>query len=337
MARLSASELIMLSSSTARGSILVTGGAGFIGSHVLDALLARGDRVVCLDSFDPFYDPAVKRANLRAATAHPNFVFIEGDIRDLARVEEVCKTHEVGRIFHAAGRAGVRPSLRDPLLYEDVNVRGTVVMLEAARRRAVTNFVYASSSSVYGGVEQVPFCESMPLSRPISPYAATKLAGELLSYTYHHLYGLPVTCLRFFTVYGPRQRPDMAIHRFVRLTEQGEPVPIYGDGTIRRDFTYIDDIVQGVLAALDRAFPFEVFNLGESATIEITELVSLIEGCVGKKARLQWLPPEPGDMPVTYADIGKAVRLLGYRPRTPVKEGLPRFVEWFRREARGRS
>ncbi len=337
MARFRASELIVRSSTPPRGSVLVTGGAGFIGSHVVESLLARGDRVVCLDSFDPFYEPAIKRANLRAAAAHPNFVLIEGDIRDLGRVEEVCKTQQVDRIFHAAARAGVRPSLRDPLLYEDVNVRGTVVVLEAARRGAVTNFVFASSSSVYGGVEQVPFSESMPLSRPISPYAATKLAGELLCYTYHHLYGLPVTCLRFFTVYGPRQRPEMAIHRFVRLTERGEPVPIYGDGTIRRDFTYIDDIVQGVLAALDRAVPFEVFNLGESATIELKELIGLIEDCLGKKARLQWLPPEPGDMPITYADIGKAVRLLGYSPRTPVKEGLPRFVEWFRTEAQDRS
>jgi len=322
------------SSSAGAGSILITGGAGFIGSHVIESLLARGERVTCVDSFDTFYDPAIKRANLAAATLHQNFVLIEADIRDLERMEALCETHQVTRIFHAAARAGVRPSLRDPLLYADVNVRGTLVLLEVARRRAVSNFVFASSSSVYGGVEHVPFSEDMPLNRPISPYAATKLAGELLCSTYHHLYGFPVTCLRFFTVYGPRQRPDMAIHRFVRLTEQDEPVPIYGDGTARRDFTYIDDIVQGVLAALDRPFPFEVFNLGESATIELKELIGLIEGCLGKRARLQWLPPEPGDMPITYADISKATRLLGYRPRTPVKEGLPRFVEWFRTEGR---
>jgi UDP-glucuronate 4-epimerase len=327
----------MVQPSSQADSILVTGGAGFIGSHLVEALLARGSRVVCIDSFDPFYDPSIKRVNLRAALQHASFTLIEADIRDLARMEEVCRAYHVTRIFHGAARAGVRPSIRDPLLYEEVNVRGTLVMLEVARRVAVTNFVFASSSSVYGGVAQVPFAESMILSRPISPYAATKLGGELLCSTYHHLYGLPVTCLRFFTVYGPRQRPDMAIHRFVRLMEQGEAVPIYGDGTARRDFTYIDDIVHGVLAALDRPFPFEVFNLGESATMELKELISLLEDCVGRKARLQWLPPEPGDMPITYADINKATRLLGYRPRTPVKDGLPRFVEWFRREGQARS
>jgi UDP-glucuronate 4-epimerase len=320
--------------STERPSILVTGGAGFIGSHVIESLLARGDRVVCVDSFDTFYDPAVKRANLRSASSHPNFALVEADIRDLKRMEAICEAHAVTRFFHAAGRPGVRPSLLDPLLYEDVNVRGTLVLLEAARRRPVANFVFASSSSVYGGVDRVPFSEDMPLNRPISPYAATKLAGELLCSTYHHLYGLPMTCLRFFTVYGPRQRPDMAIHRFVRLIEHGQPVPIYGDGTARRDFTYIDDIVQGVVAALDKPSSFEVFNLGESATIKLTELIALIEECLGKKARPEWLPPQPGDMPVTYADISKANRLLGYSPRTPVKDGVPRFVQWFRTEER---
>lgn len=316
---------------------LVTGGAGFIGSHVVDALLARGDRVVCVDNFDSFYDPAIKRANLRAAGAHPQFTLVEADIRDLAAMTALCDAHRVDRMFHAAARAGVRPSVADPFLYADVNIRGTMVMLEAARRRPLSTFVFASSSSVYGGLTAVPFSESAPLSRPISPYAATKQSGELMCHTYHHLYQIPITCLRFFTVYGPRQRPEMAIHRFVRRIEEGQPVPVYGDGTARRDFTYIDDIVQGVLAALDRPFPFEVFNLGESDTIELRDLIRLMEQCLGKPARIEALPLQPGDMPVTFADITKAKALLGYRPGTPVKEGLRRFVAWFKETQRGKA
>ncbi len=315
---------------------LVTGGAGFIGSHVIEALLARGERVVCLDNFDSFYDPAIKRANLQAAIPHPKFHLIEGDIRDRQTVEAACESHGVDRVFHAAARAGVRPSVKDPILYEDVNVRGTMVLLEVACRRAIKNFVFASSSSVYGGVQTVPFSETEPLSRPRSPYAATKLAGELLCYTYHHLYGLPVTCLRFFTVYGPRQRPEMAIHQFVRLVEEDKPLPVFGDGGATRDFTYIDDIVQGVMAALDKPFPFEVFNLGESETIELRDLIRLIEDVLGKKAHVERLPEQPGDMPVTFANVTKARRLLGYRPSTTVKDGLQRFVEWFLTAKRGR-
>ena len=315
---------------------LVTGGAGFIGSHVIEALLARGERVVCLDNFDSFYDPAIKRANLQAAILHPKFHLIEGDLRDRQTVEAACDSRGVDRIFHAAARAGVRPSVKDPILYEDVNVRGTMVLLEVACRRAIKNFVFASSSSVYGGVQTVPFSETEPLSRPRSPYAATKLAGELLCYTYHHLYGLPVTCLRFFTVYGPRQRPEMAIHQFVRLVEEDKPLPVFGDGGARRDFTYIDDIVQGVMAALDKPFPFEVFNLGESETIELRDLIRLIEDVLGKKAHIERLPEQPGDMPVTFANVTKARRLLGYRPSTTVKDGLQRFVEWFLTAKRGR-
>lgn len=317
------------------GCTLVTGGAGFIGSHVVEALLARGERVVCLDNFDSFYDPAIKRGNVRRALADPKYKLVEGDIREPALVETLCEAEGVTRIFHAAARAGVRPSIKDPLLYEDVNLRGTIVLLEAARRRPLTTFVFASSSSVYGGLPTVPFSETAALSRPISPYAATKLAGELLCYTYHHLHKIPITCLRFFTVYGPRQRPEMAIHQFVRQIEEGRPVPMFGDGSSRRDFTYIDDIVQGVVAALDRPFPFEVFNLGESATIELRALIQLIERCLGKTATIQALPDQPGDVPVTYADIAKARALLGYRPTTPVAEGVRRFVEWFRTMRRG--
>lgn len=314
---------------------LVTGGAGFIGSHVTEALLARGERVLCVDNFDSFYDPAIKRRNIRGALANAKYTLIEGDIRDQTAMEKLCEAHGVTRIFHAAARAGVRPSIQDPFLYEDVNVRGTMVMLEVARRRPLTTFVFASSSSVYGGLPTVPFSETAALSRPISPYASTKLAGELICYTYHHLYGTPVTCLRFFTVYGPRQRPEMAIHQFVRLIEDGQPVRMFGDGGSRRDFTYIEDIVQGVVAALDRPFPFEVFNLGESATIELRALIQLIEQALGKKAKIDALPDQPGDVPVTYADITKARALLDYRPTTPVAEGVKRFVEWFRGMRKG--
>lgn len=316
------------------GCTLVTGGAGFIGSHIVDALLNQGDRVLCVDNFDGFYDPAVKRANLREASIHPRFTLIEADIRDQGTMEAICEANKVDRIFHAAARPGVRPSVTDPFLYEDVNVRGTLVMLEVARLRPLKTFVFASSSSVYGGVQAVPFSETTPLDRPISPYAATKMSGELICYTYHHLHGIPVTCLRFFTVYGPRQRPEMAIHRFVRLIEEGQPVPVFGDGSAKRDFTYIDDIVQGVLAALDRPFPFEIFNLGESETIQLNDLVRLIEAILGKKAEIQYFPPEPGDMLVTCADISKAWHLLGYRPETPVKAGLQKFVQWFRASRR---
>jgi UDP-glucuronate 4-epimerase len=312
------------------GCTLVTGGAGFIGSHVVEALLARGERVVCVDNFDSFYDPAIKRANLRAVMAHERFSLVEADIRDQGAMAKLCETHRVDRVFHAAARAGVRPSLADPLLYEDVNVRGTITLLEVIRRRPISTFVFASSSSVYGGLTTVPFSETAVVNRPISPYAATKLAGEVICHTYHHLYGLPITCLRFFTVYGPRQRPEMAIHQFVRLIEAGQPVPMFGDGSAKRDFTYIDDVVQGVLAALDQPFPYEIFNLGESETIELKALIQLIEQSLGKKARIEALPAQPGDMPVTYADITKAEALLGYRPSTPVKDGVKQFVEWFR-------
>jgi UDP-glucuronate 4-epimerase len=313
-----------------RGCTLVTGGAGFIGSHVIEALLRHGERVVCVDNFDGFYDPAIKRANLRAVRGHADFVLVEADIRDGEAMKHVFRSHVIDRIFHAAARAGVRPSVADPLLYEDVNVRGTIVLLEQARQSSIRTFVFASSSSVYGGLQNGPFSEDAPLLRPVSPYAATKLAGEALCYTYHHLYGLPVTCLRFFTVYGPRQRPEMAIHRFVRFVEDGLALPVYGDGTARRDFTYIDDIVQGVMAALERPFPYEVINLGESDTIEVNELIRVIEQAMGMKAVVEYLPPQQGDVLLTYADITKARRLLDYRPTMPVKDGVSRFVQWYR-------
>jgi UDP-glucuronate 4-epimerase len=319
------------------GATLVTGGAGFIGSHVTDALLARGDEVVCLDNFDDFYDPSVKRRNLTAALRSPRFTLIEGDLRDPAALARALEERRIAKVFHAAARAGVRPSLQAPLLYEEINVRGTLQLLEACKGRGIRNFVFASSSSVYGACARIPFRETEGDLSPISPYAATKLAGEYLCRTYAALYGFPVTCLRLFTVYGPRQRPEMAIHQFVRLIEGGAPVPVFGDGTARRDFTYIDDVVAGVLAALDRPQAFEVINLGESAVIEIREVIRLIEEALGKTARIDWRPAQAGDVPVTFADIGKAVRVLGYAPRTGVKDGIAAFVRWYRSEAASKA
>jgi UDP-glucuronate 4-epimerase len=311
-------------------TILVTGGAGFIGSHVIERLLAEGSRVVGLDNFDSFYDPAVKRANLASALKHSNFRLIEGDIRDESTLAGLFREERIEAVFHAAARAGVRPSIQDPVLYYDVNVHGTTRLLEAARSAEVKNFVFASSSSVYGVANRTPFLEEDPADFPISPYAATKRAGELLCYTYHHLYGLPVTCLRFFTVYGPRQRPEMAIHKFTRLIDAGRPVPVFGDGSSRRDFTYISDAVQGVVRALATPQPYEILNIGESQTTQIRDLVAKIETALGKKAQIQVMPLQAGDVPLTFADVSKAKRLLGYEPRTSIEEGLKKFVEWYR-------
>jgi UDP-glucuronate 4-epimerase len=312
-------------------TILVTGGAGFIGSHVVERLLSEENRVVCLDNFDPFYDPAVKRGNIQRALRQSNFRLVEGDIRDEATLARLFREERIESVFHAAARAGVRPSIQDPVLYHDVNVHGTTRLLEAARSAPVKNFVFASSSSVYGVSNRVPFSEEDPADFPISPYAATKRAGELLCYTYHHLYGIPVTCLRFFTVYGPRQRPEMAIHKFTRLVDEGLPVPVFGDGTSRRDYTYISDAVEGVLRALAHPRPYEILNIGESRTTELRDLVAKIEQALNKKAQIRAMPPQAGDVPLTFADVGKAKRLLGYEPRTSIEEGLGKFVEWYRK------
>jgi UDP-glucuronate 4-epimerase len=299
-------------------NILVTGGAGFIGSHVTEALLKRGETVTVLDDFNDFYDPALKRRN---AAAFPKV--IEADIRGKLPSENF------DAIIHLAARAGVRPSLAQPKLYSDVNIAGTQNLLEFARETGVRKFVFASSSSVYGVNQKVPFSEDDPIFKPISPYAATKLAGEALCHVYHHLYGLDIVCLRFFTVYGPRQRPDLAIRKFTQAIVAGKPIEFFGDGSTRRDYTYIDDILQGVLAALDRPFGYEVINLGESRTVELRELVSLIEKATGQKAKLNQQPLQPGDVPVTFADITKAKRLLDYNPRVPIEDGIARFVDWY--------
>lgn len=309
--------------------LLVTGGAGFIGSHLVDRLLQKGDEIVCLDDFNDFYDPAIKRANIKPHLHHRSYCLFEGDIRNTELLDQIFKKHSVRKIIHLAARAGVRPSLKDPLLYEDVNVRGTLYLLELAKKHKVEQFVFASSSSVYGGRTKVPFHEDDPINRTVSPYAATKYAGELMCYTYHHLYRIPTTCLRFFTVYGPRQRPEMAIHKFTQLIYEGKPIPFFGNGETARDYTYIDDIIQGLVASLERPFPFEVFNLGGSSPTKLSELVTLLEEVSGRKAQISRLPPEPGDVEITYADVSKAGELLNYRPTTPTKAGLQKFIDWF--------
>ena len=313
-------------------SVFVTGAAGFIGSHVSEALLARGDRVFGFDNFDPFYDRRIKERNLAPLSAHPSFSFLEGDIRDAPALARWGEGTPPDALIHLAAKAGVRPSVADPAGYADVNVRGTVRVLEWARERRVPKVLFASSSSVYGGNTKVPFSEADFVDHPVSPYAATKKAGELLCHAYCHLYGMNVAALRFFTVYGPRQRPEMAIHRFTRRILAGEGIDLYGDGTSRRDYTYVEDVVSGVLGALTAPPGYRVYNLGESATISLLDLVALIERACGKAAVRRFRPPQPGDVPVTYADISRAREEIGYDPRTPIESGVSRFVEWYRHE-----
>ena len=313
-------------------NILVTGGAGFIASHLVDHLLRIGGaRVTVVDNFNDFYDPVIKRANIAAHLERDDFELVEADIADRRVMYRLFARARFDCVVHMAARAGVRPSLQDPLAYEEANVRGTFTLLEAAHRNGVSRFIFGSSSSVYGANSKVPFSEDDPVATPISPYAATKIAGEAACHVYSHLYDLRVVCLRLFTVYGARQRPDLAIHKFARLISQGRPVPIYGDGASRRDYTYIDDIISGIVAAMnyDRS-QFEVFNLGESQTVELRRLVELLEQALGKRALIDRQPPQPGDVPVTCADISKARRLIGYNPQTTIEAGLERFVDWFK-------
>jgi UDP-glucuronate 4-epimerase len=312
--------------------LLVTGGAGFIGSHLVDHLLkTAAEQITVVDDFNDFYEPEVKRANIREHLQDPRYTLIEIDIRDRAALETIFNQHNFDCIVHLAARAGVRPSLREPQLYTETNINGTVNLLELARQYNIKQFVFGSSSSVYGINAKVPFSEDDPIRQPISPYAATKAAGELLCHTYSHLYGLRCVCLRFFTVYGPRQRPDLAIHKFAKLISQNKPIPVFGDGTTRRDYTYVDDIIDGVVAAIhyDKS-DYEVFNLGESRTVELRELISLLEKELDAGAIIDRQPPQPGDVPQTFADITKARALLGYNPQTQIEAGLHRFVEWFR-------
>ncbi len=310
--------------------ILVTGAAGFIGSHLCERLLAEGHRVVGLDNFDPFYAESVKRKNILAASHTPGYLLVEGDIRDRACVDEVIKEQQTEMIIHLAARAGVRPSIADPVGYNDVNINGTMVMLEGARGHGVKKFIFASSSSVYGNNRKVPFSEEDIVDFPISPYAATKKAGELICHTYSHLYGIDMACLRFFTVYGPRQRPDLAIHKFTRLIESGQEIPMFGDGSMMRDFTYIDDILDGIMGAVNNCSGYSIYNLGESRPVRLDAMITAIENALGKKAKIKRMDVPPGDVKQTYADVAKAVAELGYEPKTKLEDGLERFVEWFR-------
>jgi UDP-glucuronate 4-epimerase len=311
--------------------ILVTGGAGFIGSHLVDRLLGEGEwRVTVADDFNDFYAPEIKRANVAAHLQHDNYALREIDIRNRAALARLFADARFDAVVHLAARAGVRPSLDEPLLYSETNITGTLNLLELARGHNVRQFVFGSSSSVYGNNAKVPFSEDDRIAHPISPYAATKAAGELLCHTYAHLYGIRAVCLRFFTVYGARQRPDLAIHKFARLISDNRPIPLFGDGTTRRDYTYIDDIIAGVRAAIDyEASDYEVINLGESRTVELRELVELLERGLGRRAEIDWQQPQPGDVAQTFADVSKARRLLGYDPRTNIEEGITRFLDWF--------
>ncbi len=317
-------------------TILVTGGAGFIGSHLVDRLLSEREwNVTVVDDFNDFYDPEIKRSNVRRHSTSDSYTLVDADIRDRDELEEVFDETKFDCIIHLAARAGVRPSLSQPQLYAETNINGTINLLELARKHRIKQFVFGSSSSVYGINAKVPFSEDDVIRQPISPYAATKAAGELICHSYSHLYGIRCVCLRFFTVYGARQRPDLAIHKFARLIDQGKAIPVFGDGSTRRDYTYIDDIIQGVRAAIDySASNYEVFNLGESRTVELRELISLLEKELDQRAIIDRQPLQPGDVPQTYADISKARSVLGYNPHTQIEDGIHRFVEWFRSETR---
>ena len=322
--------------SNSNSRVLLTGGAGFIGSHLAEALLCRNTTLAIVDDLNHFYSPERKRSNLEEIRRVGDFEFIQEDIRQSSALHSIFKRFRPEVVIHLAALAGVRPSIERPLDYETVNVGGTSIILELCREFQVRKLVFGSSSSVYGATSVAPFSENHVELRPISPYAATKLSNELMCYTYAHLFGLPVICLRFFTVYGPRQRPDLAIHKFTALLEAGKPLPVFGDGLSGRDYTYVDDIVDGVLRSVDYEFgnsagaPFEIFNLGNSHPVKLLELIEQIERATGHKAIREQKPMQPGDVPLTWADISKAAKLLGYKPKTRLEEGLPRFVAWYR-------
>lgn len=312
-------------------SILVTGGAGFIGSHLINRLLNEDWEVICIDDFNDYYDPKVKRENIQPFLKNIRFRLIEGDIRDKPVLLEIFREGRVDKVVHLAARAGVRASIDQPFLYAQVNINGTINLLELCKDFGVESFIFGSSSSVYGISSKVPFSEEDPrlTSGQISPYGATKRAGELLCHAYHHLYDIPITILRFFTVYGPRQRPEMAIHKFTRLIVSGKEIPVYGDGKTSRDYTHISDILDGIMSALQKTFDYQIFNLGSSRAVELKYLISLIEKGLDKEARIKRLPEQPGDMPITCADITKSKEFLGYNPKVNIEEGIERFVDWY--------
>jgi UDP-glucuronate 4-epimerase len=310
-------------------NVLVTGGAGFIGSHLIEALLMKEYHVDCLDNFNTYYDPTIKRSNIESFLPHSAFMLYEGDILDFTLLQDMFSQRSYDMIVHLAARAGVRPSIQQPFLYQKVNVEGTLNLLECCRRFDVDKFICASSSSVYGANNKVPFSEDDFVDNPISPYAATKKAAELLCYTYTHLYKISTTNLRFFTVYGPRQRPDMAIHKFTKLIDEGKAIPVYGMGKSKRDYTYIDDVIQGIEASMAHCNGYRLYNLGESKTIDLLSLIKLIEKALGKSAILDYQPNQPGDVPITYADIRKAQKEINYNPQTPIKAGIEKFVNWY--------
>lgn len=316
-------------------NFLVTGGAGFIGSHLCERLLRDGHSVVAFDDLNDFYNPAIKRRNLEVLQALPGpFEFVGGDLLDPAALAAVFKRGRVDQVVHLAARAGVRPSLESPALYQRVNVEGTVNVFEAARQHGVKKLAVASSSSVYGVNAKVPFAETDPIFSAISPYAASKLACEALGHVYHYVYGMDVTMLRFFTVYGPRQRPDLAIHKFASLITAGRPIPVFGDGHTARDYTFISDIVDGLIAVTQRQLGYEILNLGGSHPIELWRLIELLEAALGKRAVIDRKPIQPGDVPVTFADVSRAQKLLGYAPQVPIETGIPLFAKWFLEQQR---
>lgn len=310
--------------------ILLTGGAGFIGSHLTKELLDLGYAVICLDNLDDYYDPQLKRQNIRQFSADPNYLFIEGDIRDRTLLDALFRLYGCDTVVHLAARAGVRPSVQNPALYFDVNLNGTMSILDSMRQAGVNRLVMASSSSVYGDAERVPFKESDASDRPLSPYAASKRSAELLAHTYHHLYGFAISCLRFFTVYGPGQRPEMAISQFTERVLSGMPITLFGDGTTARDYTYIDDITSGIIKAIDHLDGFSVLNIGGSDPISLRDLVSLIERATGETALIDWQPMQPGDVERTYADVSLARKQIGYKPTVRIDEGIQKFVDWYR-------
>ena len=311
-------------------NIVVTGGAGFIGSHLCEKLISLGSKIICIDDFDNFYNPAIKENNISEIADSKYFKLYRSDITNPTQMEKIFSENSIDMVIHLAARAGVRPSIQNPLLYERVNILGTMNLLECCKKYNVTKFIFASSSSVYGGNKKLPFSEEDNVDHPISTYAATKKAGELICYTYYDLYKISIYCLRFFTVYGPRQRPEMAIHKFTRQILKGEDIEIYGDGSSSRDYTYIDDVISGILSSLEQIGGFEVINLGNSNTVKLIDLIRLIEITTGEKGNLKFTKSQPGDVFITYADIRKARKMLKYLPKTNIKEGLVKFVNWYK-------